>query len=71
MTEICYLIESPAPRSKAIAFFLPRLDMFTQSGWLLSNRQANIDMAWLIAQSAIYVALLSVAALFDLKRKNF
>ena len=56
---------------EAIAFFLPRLDLFTQSGWLLTNRQGNVDMAWVIAQSVIYVGLLGVAALFDLKRKNF
>ena len=54
-----------------IAFFLPRLDLFTQTGWLLGRSQSNVDLRWLIAQSAIYVALLSLAALFDLKRKNF
>ena len=54
-----------------IAFFLPRLDLFTQTGWLLGRSQSNVDLPWLIAQSAIYVALLSLAALFDLKRKNF
>ena len=54
-----------------IAFFLPRLDLFTQTGWLLGRGQSTIDLPWLIAQSAIYVALLSLAALFDLKRKNF
>ena len=54
-----------------IAFFLPRLDLFTQTGWLLGRSQANTDLPWLIAQSAIYVALLTLAALFDLKRKNF
>ena len=54
-----------------IAFFLPRLDLFTQTGWLLGRSQSSVDLPWLIAQSAIYVALLSSAALFDLKRKNF
>ena len=54
-----------------IAFFLPRLDLFTQTGWLLGRSQSSVDLPWLIAQSAIYVALLSLAALFDLKRKNF
>ncbi len=54
-----------------IAFFLPRLDLFTQTGWLLSHREFNVDMPWLIAQSMIYIALLSMATLFDLRRKNF
>jgi ABC-type transport system involved in multi-copper enzyme maturation permease subunit len=56
---------------EAIAFFLPRLDLFTQTGWLLRGRQSNFDLSWLTAQSLIYVALLSVASLIDLKRKNF
>ncbi len=54
----------------AIAFFLPRLDLFTQTGWLLGAGTA-INASWLVAQSVIYVALLSQAAMFDLKRKNF
>ena len=56
---------------EGIAFFLPRLDLFTQTGWLMSGNQMNLNLPWLFVQSVIYVALLSLAALFDLKRKNF
>lgn len=55
----------------AIAFFLPRLDLFTQTGWLLHRNQQAIDFPWLALQSVVYVALLGAAALFDFKRKNF
>ncbi len=55
---------------EVIAFFLPRLDLFTQTGWLLSQG-TPLNAPWLVAQSVIYVALLSFAALFDLRRKNF
>jgi ABC-type transport system involved in multi-copper enzyme maturation permease subunit len=54
-----------------IAFFLPRLDLFTQTGWLLHRDQSNLNLPWLTLQCAVYVALLGAAALFDLKRKNF
>jgi ABC-type transport system involved in multi-copper enzyme maturation permease subunit len=56
---------------EGIAFFLPRLDLFTQTGWLLGRSAFDINMSYLVLQSAIYIALLSLAALFDLKRKNF
>lgn len=54
-----------------IACFLPRLDLFTQTAWLLGRNLDESNVPWLMVQAAIYVALLSIAALFDLKRKNF
>ncbi len=54
-----------------IAFFLPRLDLFTQTGWLLHRDQPTVDLPWLTLQSLVYVVLLGAAALFDFKRKNF
>lgn len=54
-----------------IAFFLPRLDLFTQTAWLLGRNASDSNLLWLMVQAVIYVALLSIAALFDLKRKNF
>ena len=56
---------------EGIAFFLPRLDLFTQTGWLLYRGQPAADLPWLWLQSLVYVVLLGAAALFDLKRKNF
>ncbi len=54
-----------------IALFLPRLDLFTQTGWLV-NAEGNIaDLPAIALQTLIYVTLLSGAALFDFYRKNF
>ena len=54
-----------------IAFFLPRLDLFTHTGWLLRRDAYVPDVPWLIVQCIVYTTLLSLAALFDLRRKNF
>ena len=56
--------------ANAMAFVLPRLDTFTQTGWLMPEG-APSGMAMIVLQSAIYVALLLAAAMFDLYRRNF
>lgn len=53
----------------AMAFALPRLDAFTQTAWLV--QEGPTGMGNLAIQTGIYVALLLVAAMFDLYRKNF
>jgi ABC-type Na+ efflux pump permease subunit len=55
----------------AIALLLPRLDLFTQTSWLVNHIGGASDLPALILQTLIYVALLCAAALFDLYRKNF
>jgi hypothetical protein len=55
----------------ALAFVLPRLDAFARSEWLLYGTGTAADLGFVAAQSAIYVALLAGAALFDLTRKEF
>jgi ABC-type transport system involved in multi-copper enzyme maturation permease subunit len=59
------------PVLDGIAFFLPRLDLFTQTGWLLHRDLPAVNLPWLLLQSLVYVALLGAAAWFDLQRKNF
>jgi hypothetical protein len=54
-----------------LAFVLPRLDAFARSDWLLYGTGSAADLAFVAGQSAIYVALLAGAALFDLYRKEF
>jgi len=49
---------------------LPHLDQFTRSDWLVYPGAGWPLLASLAGQSAIYLALLSGAALFDLYRKN-
>lgn len=52
-----------------IALLLPRLDLMTQSAWLVDAAPANLGHALL--QTAIYATLIIAAALFDFQRKNF
>ena len=53
-----------------IATLMPHLDQFTRSDWLVYLSGAWAALLPILAQSAIYLALLSGAALFDLYRKN-
>jgi ABC-type Na+ efflux pump permease subunit len=55
----------------AIALVLPRLDLYTQTSWLVNSIGGMTDLPVLMLQTLIYVTLLVGAALFDLYRKNF
>lgn len=54
-----------------IALLLPGLDRMTDTAWLLVSAPAAGVLGTILAQTAIYLALISAAALFDLYRKNF
>jgi ABC-type transport system involved in multi-copper enzyme maturation permease subunit len=55
-----------------IAFVLPALDQMTETRWLTDPGLVAIGTAGtVLAQTAIYVALICAASLFDLYRKNF
>jgi ABC-type transport system involved in multi-copper enzyme maturation permease subunit len=54
----------------ALALLLPHLDQFTRSEWLVYHNGGVADLAAIAAQTAIYVALMAAASLFDLYRKN-
>lgn len=53
----------------ALALLLPHLDQFTRSDWLVYHSGSGAELASIAAQTALYVALMSAAALFDLHRK--
>ncbi|MBF0141303.1 MAG: ABC transporter permease [Magnetococcales bacterium] len=55
----------------ALAYLLPALDRFTQSDWLVYGSGTWQDAAFVGGQGCVYLALLSLAALVDLYRKNF
>lgn len=56
----------------SIALVLPALDRMTQTTWLLaSSAPSAASLGGIFGQTAIYVALIVAAALFDLYRKNF
>lgn len=53
-----------------LGYLLPRLDQFTQSRWLIEGLEDPAVMWRLVAQSIIYIVLLSLASMFDLYRKK-
>ncbi|HET8608666.1 MAG TPA: ABC transporter permease [Burkholderiales bacterium] len=54
---------------KAVAFILPAFDRYTQTAWLVNG--THPALTGIVIQSAIYIALLVAATLFDFYRKNF
>ncbi len=54
----------------ALALLLPHLDQYTRSDWLLYHSGSLAELAPIALQTALAVALLGAAALFDLYRKN-
>ena len=54
-----------------VGLILPRLDLFGQTWWL-NYGVTDGDAVWpILAQTAVYVPLLLVAAIFDFRRKRF
>ena len=53
----------------ALAFVLPDLDRFARAEWLIHGGVAVADVGFALGQTAVYLVLLSGAALFDLQRK--
>ena len=55
----------------ALALVMPALDAWTQTAWLVNQQASWVAMLDLAGQSALYVALLAAATMFDFYRKNF
>lgn len=55
---------------KVTAVILPRFDEFTRTDWLVYHTGSWASLPGILAQSAIFLALVTGAALFDLYRKN-
>ena len=56
---------------QGIAAILPRFDLMTQTAWLVDAPPSAAAVGSVLAQAAIYTALLVTAAQFDLHRQNF
>jgi len=56
---------------QGIAAILPRFDLMTQTAWLVDAPPSVAMVGSVLAQAAIYTALLVTAAQFDLHRQNF
>jgi ABC-type transport system involved in multi-copper enzyme maturation permease subunit len=55
----------------ALALVMPALDAWTQTAWLVNQQAAWSVVVQIAALSALYVALLAAATMFDFYRKNF
>ncbi len=55
----------------SVSTVMPRLDLFTQSEWLVHGLARPQDFHYAIIQTAIFTALLIIAATLDFKRKEF
>lgn len=53
-----------------VAALMPHLDQFTRTEWLVYHNGSWLQLTSLLMQSAVYLMLLTGAALFDLYRKN-
>ena len=56
---------------KAISTVVPRLDFFGKTGWLIYGFNSNQDWIVCVAQAAIFIPLLLLAAIADFRRKQF
>lgn len=54
-----------------VSIIMPRLDLFTQSEWLVYGLKRPEDVTFAIVQAIIYIPLLLAAATIDFKRKEF
>ena len=55
---------------QGVALVMPRLDLMTQTGWLIEATPGAGALAGVLAQTVIYVVLILGAALFDLYRQE-
>lgn len=53
----------------ALAFIIPRLDLFAQTGWLVYG--LNDQLLFPFVQGAVFLALVLTATVFDLTRRQF
>ena len=55
---------------EALALVLPSLERWTSTAWLVGQPAPWSDIGVLLGQAAVYVVLLTAAAVFDFYRKN-
>lgn len=54
-----------------LAIFVPRLDFFAKTEWLVYGVDSAMEVAHFALQGAIFIPLLVVAAIIDFRRKQF
>jgi hypothetical protein len=59
------------PIIEGISMFLPRLDLYCQTRWLIYGPDANEKLHLLPVQAVIFVGFILAMTIFDLSRKQF
>lgn len=54
-----------------ISAFVPRMDFFGKTDWIVYGVKHNVEIEYFIMQAAIYCGLLLSVAIIDFKRKEF
>ena len=54
-----------------VSMIVPRLDLMTQTSWILYGTGGVADYVFLLAQTGAFILLVLVAALIDLARRQF
>jgi hypothetical protein len=54
-----------------VSMFIPRLDMMTQTSWLIYGTDSVSDYAFIMLQTVVFLVLVLSAALIDLVRRQF
>lgn len=54
-----------------LAIFVPRLDFFAKTEWLVYGMENSHELRLLLLQAAIFIPLLLVAAIIDFRKKQF
>ena len=71
MTQIIWLNQLMEWTVKITALIIPRLDLFTQSEWLIYGVTAPQELSFAAVQLLVYIPLLLTAATIDFMRKQF
>jgi hypothetical protein len=56
---------------EASSVIVPRLDLLTQSAWLIHGPDQQIGALFIILHSVLFLFVVGCAAIFDLLRKEF
>jgi len=56
---------------QTVSMVMPRLDLFTQTSWLVYGPDPEIGWVFITAQGIIYSALILAASCLDLRRRQF
>jgi hypothetical protein len=56
---------------ESLALVVPAVDTWTRTAWLVGDRSSWAPLVTIAASSALFVTLVTGAAVFDLQRRNF